>query len=96
MFTQKEKPKYQRDLESELESAVLRLKANLLGSDEYAKELAHVERLYEMMDNKSTSRISPDTRATVAANLLGILLILKHEHVNVITSKALSFVIRTR
>ena len=40
--------------------------------------------------------IKPDTIALIAANLLGIGLILSYEKLNVITSKALGFVIRGR
>ena len=48
-----------------------------------------------MMDKEKPSSVSKDAMLTVGANLLGIVLIIKHEHVNVITSKALGLVIRT-
>lgn len=41
-------------------------------------------------------RISPDTMAVIAANLLGILLVLKHERLNIVTSKALGFITKLR
>lgn len=41
-------------------------------------------------------RVSPDAWAQIIANLAGILLILKHEELNVISSKALNFVIKGR
>lgn len=45
---------------------------------------------------KPTWSISPDTILVVAGNLLGIVLILKHEKIDIITSKALGFVLRGR
>lgn len=43
-----------------------------------------------------SNRVSPDTLAAVAANILGIAMILGYERANVITSKALSFVTKMR
>jgi len=96
MFSPKEKPKYQRMLEDELESTIRKLKTHVTGSDDYARTLACVERLHEMMEEEKPSRVSAETRATIAANLIGIFMIIKHEHANALTSKALSFVIRPR
>ena len=45
---------------------------------------------------KTEWKISPDTLVIVAANLLGIILILKYEQLDIISSKALSFVIKGR
>jgi hypothetical protein len=95
MLLRKEKAKYQLLLESELEHQLKALKNHAGGSEEYAKTLSHVERLHDMIDEKH-SIVSKDALLNVGANLLGIFMIIKHEHVNVITSKALSFVIRPR
>jgi hypothetical protein len=40
--------------------------------------------------------VSPDTKALVMANLAGIILILGFERANVVTSKALGFILKTR
>ena len=45
---------------------------------------------------RQTHRVSPDVLATIAANLAGIGLIIGHERVNVIASKALSFVTKLK
>ena len=95
MFTRKDPPKHQKLLESELERALRDLRSYQPGSQEYTKVVSEIKSLNKML-YKPQSRISSDTRATIAANLLGILMIIKHEHVNNITSKALSFVIKTR
>jgi hypothetical protein len=96
MFTRKEKPKYQLLLEDELEQQLKLLRSHLSGSEEYVKTLNYVERLHGMIDEEKYSIVSKDALLNVGANLLGIFMIIKHERVNVITSKALSFVIRPR
>ena len=62
----------------------------------YNEKLKRIERLNDLIGEKSKKGISPDTALIVAANLLGIMLIISHERVNVITSKALGFVMRGR
>lgn len=96
MFSSREMPKHQRELESELNRALTRLRAEIPNSEDYTKMLGLVERLHDMMDEQKPNVVSKDTLFTVGGNLLGIILILKHERLNVITTKALSFVIRTR
>lgn len=99
MAAKNELPKtYKRLLEEELERAITSLRGSLTDSEEYAKMLTAVERLHELLEEEHTPTnfVSKDTLAVVGANLLGIFMIIKHESVNVITSKALSFVIRPR
>ena len=93
---EKEIPKHQRMLESELERTISWLKTEQIPSEDYVKTLNVVERLNDMMEKEKPSSVSKETMLTVAANLLGIILIIKHENVNVITSKALGFVFRLR
>ena len=45
---------------------------------------------------KSNWKISPDTLLIVGGNLLGILLILNFEKADIVTSKALNFVLKGR
>ena len=96
MFNSKETPKHQRMLESELDRALIRLKTEMPTSEDYAKTLSLVERLNGMLDKDIPEAVSKNTMLIVGGNLLGIILILKHEHLNIITSKALGFVIRAR
>ena len=90
------RPLYQRLLDAELERAINVLSKEMPDSDDYAKMLTSVERLYEMKDAKVSTSISKDTLAIVGANLVGIFMILKHEFAHPITSKALSFVLRPK
>lgn len=96
MFADKEKPRHQRMIESELERTLNDLKLSRFDSEDYNKALRIAERLHDMVDKEKTSSVSKDALLTVGGNLLGIFMIIKHENVNVITSKALGFVTRLR
>jgi hypothetical protein len=95
MFS-KTKPKYQLLLEDELEESLRLLSVHHRDSEEYAKMLGYIERLHGMIDKDKQPPMSKDTLAAIGGNLLGIFMIIKHENLNVITSKALNFVLRTR
>jgi len=82
-------------LDQTIDNALLELNRHEVTSKEYAQALVMVERLQALQDTKS-SRLSKDTVAVVGANLLGILMIIKHESVNVIGSKAMSLLIKPR
>lgn len=59
-------------------------------SEEYSKLMKSLERLHELKANNRPKRVSRDTIAIVAGNLLGILLIVSYEHAHVMTSKSFS------
>lgn len=61
-------------------------------SDEYAKMADQLVKLMELKANIGPKRISADTKATIIANLAGILIIVGHERTHIVTSKALGFV----
>ena len=65
-------------------------------SDEYGKMASNLEKLLKAKSYEKSKVISPDTMLVVIANLIGIVLILKHEELDIITSKALGFVLRGR
>ena len=90
-------PRHQRMIESELDRALIQLKTEMVNTEEYAKTLSLVERLHEMMDKPKSSSVSKDTLLLVGANLLGIIMVIQHEHVgNFISTKALGFIMRPR
>lgn len=65
--------------------------------DEAAKRVELVSKLQKLKESEKLSMLpSPDTMLLVAGNLVGILAILNYERANVITSKALSFVMRLK
>lgn len=47
-------------------------------------------------ETNNPSRMSADVKATIAANLAGIVLILSHERAHVVTTKAISFIQKLR
>lgn len=64
--------------------------------EEYKIAVENLGRLYEAKNKEKRSGVSPDTVAIVVGNLIGIALILWHEKAEVITTKALGFVIKGR
>lgn len=81
-------------LELAYDKAVRDLNRHEIGSEEYAKRLEMVNKLHKMVMDEKSSYLSKDTMASVGANLLGIIMIIKHEQFNVITSRAFSWVMR--
>lgn len=83
-------------LESEVARAIRSLKNHEIGSEEYAKSLDHVVMLHKMLVEDKPASVSKDTMAVVGANLLGIILVIKHEFVNVITTRAFNLLLSPR
>lgn len=96
MFREKEVPRHQKMLEDEYVRILAMLPVVQADTTEYAKLMTSAERVHALMAVRKTPSVSRETLVTVGANILGILMIIKHEDVNVITSKALGFVIRAR
>lgn len=64
------------------------------GSEDYEKMADQLVKLHAMKTEDGRRRVSPDVKANILANLLGILIIVGHERVHIVTSKALSFIRR--
>lgn len=60
--------------------------------DRITDQLVKLETLHNVINVKKS--VSPDTLAVVLGNLLGIVVIVGHERANVVTSKALNFVMK--
>jgi hypothetical protein len=86
--------------ESEYDKQVRRLLRELEttdpGSDQYEKLVERLNKLQKMRAEDRPERLSPNTAALVSANIVGILMIIRHEQVNFIASKALGFVMRLK
>lgn len=63
-------------------------------SAEYAEAMTQLERLHKLKTDNSPKRVSPDTLAIVLGNIAGIAMIVGYERANVVTSKALNFVLK--
>lgn len=93
MFT-RSKPK--SELQTEIDRLVLELKNHPTTSDQFGTIVERLSKLHKIQEDNNPESINPNTALTVAANIIGIAMILRHEHLNVVTSKALSFVQKTR
>lgn len=82
--------------ETTLDEAIERLDVEIGNTepdaDIYDKLIVRRERLTKIRDNENRRRVSPDTVAIVAGNLLGILIIVGYERAHVLTSKGLNFI----
>ncbi len=65
-------------------------------SKEYQVMTDQLVKLYALKPKKPETRVSPDTLALVLGNLAGILVLVSHEKAHVVTSKALSFILKAR
>jgi hypothetical protein len=96
MDTKREPPEVDRLLDEEIERVIRSMPSDTIGSQDYAKKVDVLTKLYAMRKNDKTSKLSKDTMATVGANLLGIFMILKHERFHPITSRAMQFVVKAK
>lgn len=83
-------------LEKEIESVLANMAAMDPASEEYGAHANHLKVLYEAKATEKSKRPSTDTMISTAGSLIGILLIINHERLNVISTKALQFVTRGR
>lgn len=94
MFTKKESGK--TDLDVAIDSAFSELSVHKSDSEKYAAILDRIVVLHGMKESEKPSSLSADTKAVIAANLAGILMIIGHEHTHVITTKAFSLLLKLR
>lgn len=89
MFTRKKNAIVQ----AEMDRLTLELKTT--PPEEYDAKLKRLEGLSKLKE-KSAEPLSPNTVASGVVNLLGIAMIIRHENLNVITTKALGFVTKIK
>ncbi len=90
------KPKEPTLLELEINRTLTAMSNQSITSEEYAQMLEVSIKLHKIKADDKPDRLSKDTAAVIAANLLGIMMIIRHEHVNVITSRAMNLVLKSR
>jgi hypothetical protein len=83
-------------LEKEIDRATRELVNHPIGSQEYVKTLDVIVELHRMKEAEKPSSVSKDTLLIVGANLLSISMIIRAEHVNVISRNAMQMVLRPR
>jgi hypothetical protein len=86
--------------ESELDEPITRLLSDMkqvkTDSEEYSKMLVRLGRLLDDRRKERGERLSMDTLAVVAGNLLGILTIVMYEQKHVMVSKAFGLLNRSK
>lgn len=83
-------------LEKLIDIVEARMLESEVDSDEYAKQMEKLEKLYEIRGGERRSPVSKDTVAVCVTNLLGILMIVAYENRHVMTSKGFSQLIRAK
>lgn len=85
-------PTTEQGLETLIDETIADIQRHEVGSMEYEVAVDTLVKLYELKAKDKPQRISPDTLATVAANLLGIAIIVVFEQNHIMTSKSLNFI----
>lgn len=81
-------------LESEIVRLLRVLKTHDENSKEYQQTLDRIVMLTRMKEEDKSKFGSRENLTVVLGNLVGIFMILKHEHVNVITSRAMQLLLK--
>ena len=89
-----------RNKQTPFEPAITDVLAHLAsetpGTEEYSTMVEQLSKLEAMKNTPSSDRVSRDTLVTTAAaattNILGILLVLHYEQINVVSSKAFAMI----
>lgn len=83
-------------LDKTIDAALADLEELSTNDPHYQQTLDRVKELYKLKENNTPKRVSPDTLAIVVGNLAGIVLILGYERANVVTTKALGFILKSK
>lgn len=81
-----------KTLNEAIEHVLQQLKTAEPETENYAQMSDQLVKLYAIKNENRSRRVSPDTLATIGANLLGIGIIVGHERTHIVTSKALGFI----
>jgi hypothetical protein len=91
--TAKEKKINLQDVIDVLQARLIELDPN---NEEYKKLVDKLSMLYAAKKGNAPARVSPDAIVAAAASIIGVLLIINHERVGIVTSKALGFIPKVR
>lgn len=83
-------------LELEMERAIRDLRNHAVGSSEYVRTLDQIVKIHRIKTEEKPEPVKRDTLVLAGTNLMGILMIIKHEYVNVITSRATNLILKPR
>jgi len=81
------------DLDEPIEKILNNLRTLDPNSEQYSRNVVFLERLTKLKaETKLKFKVSPDTIAIVAGNLLGILIIVAYEQKHAMVSKGLTYI----
>lgn len=83
-------------LEKAIDAVLQAMQNHTPDSSEYERMVNQLDKLYKMRTYKKASAVEFNTLISAGASLVGIIMILGYEHADVITSKALGFVTKTK
>lgn len=90
------RPKSLQAMDEEIERLTRQLADMQPLSDDYSKILKLISELTEARSKKNESAVSTDVLLTIGANIVGMLLVLNYERLNVISTKALTMVWKSK
>jgi hypothetical protein len=84
-------------LEAEMKRLLTHLETTPPDEEEYEKVIDQLVKLHKLHESENShKRVSYDKLADIALSALGILAVINHERIHVITTKALDIVKKTR
>lgn len=95
MFIKKTQPE-KTGLDIAIDTVFSEMAGYNANDDEYVVMVDQLTKLYALKQVNCAETISRDTLVIVIGNLVAVILIVGHEHTNVITSKALGFLLKIR
>lgn len=81
-------------VDEQIDAVLSSMNGEGVDSDKYPKLMSYLERLNKLKQQDKLPRVSRDTIALIAGNLLGIVMIVMYEQKHVMTSKAFGQIIR--
>lgn len=85
-------------IDEEIQSVIHQMQSFVADSPEYNTMFDKLERLYQMKlkDKPEKKSVSPDALIAAGASIGGVILILGFEKANVLTSKAIGFIVKPK
>lgn len=85
-----------KSIDDEIDNVLKFMEKYKPDSEEYGAAVHNLKELCEARSKKASRLVELDTIIVAATNILGIVLILNHEQLHVITTKAITFVMKGR
>jgi hypothetical protein len=92
-FTKKDK---RTNLVKEIDSVIEYMEDLAPHTEDYAACVKNLEVLYKCQSLEKDKWVSPDTMAMIGGNIIMLFGVLKYEQLNVLTSKAMQFLVKGR